>query len=87
MTELRVLFYFSADSGSESGSGKKKNTGIIIGITVGAISIVLGLIMFILWKRKSQNIPKRRADKTGNTEVTCIVYSGFGEVMCYFCLI
>ncbi|KAI9082776.1 hypothetical protein K1719_035233 [Acacia pycnantha] len=62
---VRVAASVVTDSGSESGSGKKKNTGMIIGITVGAIIIVLGLIMFILWKRKSQNIPKRRADKTG----------------------
>ncbi|KAI9082795.1 hypothetical protein K1719_035252 [Acacia pycnantha] len=62
---VRVAASVVTDSGSESGSGKKENTGMIIGITVGAIIIVLGLIMFILWKRKSQNIPKRRADKTG----------------------
>ncbi|XP_028793470.1 receptor-like serine/threonine-protein kinase SD1-8 [Neltuma alba] len=59
---VRVAASVVTDPGSAS--GKKKNTGMIIGITMGAIIIVLGLIMFLLWKRKS-NILKRRAEQIG----------------------
>ncbi|KAI9082783.1 hypothetical protein K1719_035240 [Acacia pycnantha] len=62
---VRVAASVATNSGSASGYGKKKNTGMIIGITVGAIIVVLGLTMLLLWRRKTQNIPKRRAKKTG----------------------
>ncbi|KAJ1379177.1 putative serine/threonine-protein kinase [Sesbania bispinosa] len=56
-------------TGSVGGSHKKKNSGKIAGITVAVFIVILGVIMFILWKkRKILIILSWKKKQNGNSE-------------------
>ncbi|XLT75290.1 hypothetical protein HN873_031564, partial [Arachis hypogaea] len=53
------------NNGSGGSSGKNNNVGKIVGITFGAVaSVILGLSLFLLWKkRKLKSIWKRKTNQ------------------------
>ncbi|KAJ1434828.1 S-locus glycoprotein domain [Sesbania bispinosa] len=63
--------FFSDDSGTGSpgGSDKKNNAGMIVGIAVTVAIVILGVIIFILWKkRKLHSILRWNKKQDGNSE-------------------
>ena len=61
-------FLDDSDTGSAGGSDKKKDVGKIAGIAVTIAVVILGVIIFILWKKKKmQSIRKGNMKQNGNS--------------------